>query len=170
MKKYLAALALVGCLCSVLLVIAFITRDKEKSNPDEPEEVVEEVDTGVKTVQQAVTVEEPEEEPEGLTEIDGVLYTEGGGRYMSAGDAAAKEFMDTAMLNHIDNPYAEEVTAATWLCDQLGATWDGISWLSFYCPMDDPDNIYTVKVVLNNEEHIVVFDTTTNKCALLSNN
>ena len=91
MKKYLAALALVGCLCSVLLVIAFITRDKEKSNPDEPEEVVEEVDTGVKTVQQAVTVEEPEEEPEGLTEIDGVLYTEGGGRYMSAGDAAAKE-------------------------------------------------------------------------------
>lgn len=170
MKKYLAALALVGCLCSVLLVIAFITRDKEKSNPDEPEEVVEEVDTGVKTVQQDVTVEETEEEPEGLTEIDGVLYTEGGGRYMSAGDAAAKEFMDTAMLNHIDNPYAEEVTAATWLCDQLGATWDGISWLSFYCPMDDPDNIYTVKVVLNDEEHIVVFDTTTNQCALLSNN
>ena len=64
----------------MLLVVAFITRDKEKRNPDEPVEVVEEVDTGVKTVQQAVTVEETEEEPEGLTEIDGVLYTEGGGR------------------------------------------------------------------------------------------
>lgn len=169
MKKYLAALALVGCLCSVLLVVAFFTRSKELPTP-ETEDAIEQTDTGLKTVEQAVTAEETEVEPEGLTEVDGILYTEGGGRYMSAGDMAAKEFMDTAMLNHVDDPYSEEVTAASWLCDYLGETWDSITWLSFYSPMDDADNIYTIKVILKDTEYVVVFDITTNQCTLLSNN